>query len=125
MLIWYTSFVKEYKGEFKATAINHNRERYIDLNRQCTPYFAVIDDIFPNLDQIRNTILAHGYRLKDKSHLKDIDIDNFMNEITNRGSLLPYYQVSNITNLVVKEVEKVYGHVNEELVIDEGWKDPF
>ncbi|MBV7530477.1 hypothetical protein [Chitinophaga sp. sic0106] len=122
MLIWYNSFEKEFLAGFRTAAIAYDKTNFIELNKVCKSYFNVIREIFPNLNDIRNTILAHGYRWNDKTFLNDHEIDTFMNEITNRGSLLEYYQLSNISNLVFKEIEKVHGEINAELNVDESDK---
>ncbi|MRG46130.1 hypothetical protein GFS24_13455 [Chitinophaga sp. SYP-B3965] len=118
MMVCYSSFNDELSKGFAKAAILFNKEQYIDIKKYGQPLLDNINNTFPNLTGIRNTLIAHGYRLKSGIAQTDIEIDRLMNQLANRDSLHSYYSLSNHANLMVRKIEKVFGEVDAELVLE-------
>lgn len=114
-LIWFVSFKEEYMKHFGRAVREFSIEQLADISRKNQPHFDRVKKEFANLPEIRNTILAHGYRLKEKKHLPDDVFNDLFNEVTNRNSLEPYYTLSNASTKIIANIESAFGEVDAEI----------
>lgn len=121
-LIWYASFLDEYTYRLKSED-DGLAEKIQKAQLNCKPYLEVMESIFPNIRTIRNQVLAHGYRDKLFMPLSDREINGHYDVITKYESMDPYLQISNITGLIMNEIIKNVGDVDETLLIDDEEED--
>ena len=109
--IWYTSFLDEFNKYFKSSDQNEQNE-ILKIKKNSKKYTKNIKEIFGDIKTARNLVLAHGYRNGDRI-LTNEEINKYFNQLSNFDSHTPFLQISNITSIIIKEIEKVFGEISE------------
>jgi hypothetical protein len=111
--IWYVSFLDEYNRHFKS--LDADEQERVDLIKIKTKeYIDTITEIFGDIKTARNRVLAHGYRNYNGQILENEEINTYFNQLSDFKSPTPFLQISNITSLIVQEIENVFGEIPED-----------
>jgi hypothetical protein len=119
-LMWWGSFLEEYEEKFVVNA-GEDAERAKSAKRNAKQYVECLREIFRDIREIRNKILAHPFRpgkKGDRSYLTDQEFDALHNRVLSYPSIQPYTQISNCVDLIVQVIEHEFGVVDESLFLD-------
>jgi len=110
--IRYDTFIEEYQIRFNSP-LETDREKIKVLRNKCKEYISNVKDIFGDIKQARNTILAHGYRNRSDA-LDNQTINTIYDRLLSHNNLEPFTQLSNTSGLIMKAIEKEFGMLSEE-----------
>lgn len=110
--IWYVSFLDEFNGIFNSID-KDEQEQVVLIKTNSKKYLETITEIFGDIKTARNRVLAHGYRNKGKI-LTNEEINNHFNQLSNFESPTPFLQISNMTSLIIQEIETIFGEISDE-----------
>lgn len=115
-LLWYHSFLQEYHNYF-TTHDALIKERVIAVKKvfKEKQYLKTLFDLFGDITEPRNIILAHGYR-KDGRPITDKEFEEYHSQLMNSDNMYTYTQISNIVDLIIIEIEKEFGEIDESLI---------
>ncbi len=109
--IWYASFIDEYNKYFTSKDLIE-KDRIKSVKRICKNHFAGIREIFGDVKEARNRVLAHGYRNKDIPLTKD-EINQYHDQLIRFETLDPFIKLSTTLSLIIEEIEKEFGVIDE------------
>jgi hypothetical protein len=125
MIVKYLSFVDEYKRHFLSSGSNEFENQQIEkVDSECQKkqYFLSVETRFPELKDARDTVLAHGYRVRVKGNqylrMPGAEINRHFNMLALQNNILVYELLSEVPAAIIEEIENVLGEINENVLSD-------
>jgi len=114
LFMWYSSFLEEYERLPSRDAAA--RPRTIIARKNAQKYLDCLEQIFGDIRDIRNKILAHPYRLNSNTNADPLPDDKFNvlhDNIMGHPNIEPYTQISNCIKLTIQVLEQEFGEIDE------------
>jgi hypothetical protein len=112
-LIWYASFLDEYNNHFSPAEDPNHKQKIISVRKNCKKFTQNIVIIFGDVTIARNLVLAHPYRKSNGTPLTNKEINNQFDQLILHPTIGTYTQLSNMANLIYKEIEIAFGPIPE------------